>query len=1163
MMGGHPLDQEARDRALSPRENFHLEAPAGSGKTSVLLARFLTLLARVDAPEAMLALTFTRKAAGELRKRVMDLLWQRQDPGLHAPPWERRLLELAEQVFRHYSRQGAALQELLAPERLPIMTFHSFCAQLLRYAPQVAGVPLEFRLLEEDEARWLQQEALEEVRRRLAARSTGDASRQALVRRLVRLNNSWPRLAKELRDLLGRRDCLGEFLELALHSRDRDRYENLLAARFQRLLSPLLENLAGGLAASDLGRSWPDFWAEMQNSALPPQLPGATPEDLPHWQALAGVLLTQGGELRKSFTPKYGFPGDFKNTPWPGLIQELNPGIAEGLKQCRNLHPAAARPEEVAALQDLVILLGEALHVYEELCAQRQALDFIALEQAALRLLAVEDPSDLLLRLDRRLTHLLVDEFQDTSESQMTLLCRLLEGWQEEAGRTLMVVGDPKQSIYGWRQAKVRLFQESRQGLPCTGAGTFPLEPLLLTTNFRATRTLINWANRVFGETVMAGTTQEGVEFHAATPGPSAGDGELPRLALFLEEDKDAAREAEARWLAREAARAAAGLPDGEKIGVLLFARTHLRTYLRAFNDAGLAVKVKEGLKLADSLVVQHLHNLARALVRPQDDGAWAGALRGPWARVSLNLLTQVALTPGDLWPEKLRRFQDESLCPLDLGKIIEGLLTAQAHTGRRPLAEIIKNFLDEAKGWAGMAALAGPGALANARAYLDLLAAAEAGLPEATFTKADFNLPEAFQPPDPRALDAKVELLTVHGAKGLEFHQIFLPFLDWQPLKNESKTPPFLLEEIPGSRLHGLALARPYLREKQSSLYLLLRTLKERRLIEEARRVFYVAVTRARRGLVMSAVIKPDSKGQHRPPKNSPLGWLWEHYQPATLIPGAPTAWPEPEMRVELVSEVPVWVTTVPEARELPQPWDFQPEFLGYQLEFPSQLAEKPEPSTVSNQYAFAKELNVGANLVFALDVGRTPGSPLHKQQPFDQERALESCNDDTPRVRGEVTHRLMETVSKGGALPPVPAVAAALRQGGVAPEAAGRLAPEILAEVAACRRDPFLAGLLATASPSSRSEWLLEDHAGPGRIRRGQIDLLAYDGQDWWIVDYKTSRPEQEKDWDFFITGEVDKYRPQLLAYRQMAARFQKIPPESIRLALYFTGCQRAIEI
>jgi len=155
-----PVDQGQRERALSPHGSFHLEAPAGSGKTSVLLARFLTLLAQVEVPEELLALTFTRKAAGELRTRVMGLLWGKKKLGPEAMPWERRLQELADQVLWHFDCKKLPLQEILAPERLPIMTFHSFCAQLLRLAPQ-AGVPLDFKLLEENDAPWLQQEALE------------------------------------------------------------------------------------------------------------------------------------------------------------------------------------------------------------------------------------------------------------------------------------------------------------------------------------------------------------------------------------------------------------------------------------------------------------------------------------------------------------------------------------------------------------------------------------------------------------------------------------------------------------------------------------------------------------------------------------------------------------------------------------------------------------------------------------------------------------------------------------------------------------------------------------------------------------------------------------------------------------------------------------------
>ena len=140
------------------------------------------------------------------------------------------------------------------------------------------------------------------------------------------------------------------------------------------------------------------------------------------------------------------------------MIQELPDSLVQQLKQCRQLQPVGVQPEEAQALQDLVILLGESLSTYEKLCAQRQALDFIALEQATLRLLSQEDPGEILLRLDLKLQHLLVDEFQDTSQNQMELLCRLMAGWQAGEGRSLMVVGDPKQSIYGWRQAKPAAF---------------------------------------------------------------------------------------------------------------------------------------------------------------------------------------------------------------------------------------------------------------------------------------------------------------------------------------------------------------------------------------------------------------------------------------------------------------------------------------------------------------------------------------------------------------------------------------------------------------------------------------------------------------------------------------------------------------------------------
>jgi ATP-dependent helicase/nuclease subunit A len=1121
-----PADQTIRDQALDPKGGFHLEAPAGSGKTSVLLARFLTLLARVDTPEEMLALTFTRKAAGELRARVMALLWEWHDPGPDASLLDLQLHDLVQEVFR---KHGEETQLKLTPERLPIMTFHGFCAQLLKLAPQEAGVPLEFTLLEEDEDRWLKAEALEELRSRLTPRPRRDPVRQALVRRLVRLNNDWPRLARELRGLLTRRDRLGDFLELARVSRDAAAYQRLLEERFRMVLLPFLEDLGAGLVASALGKAWPQFWQELQGSSqgdlLPPHLPGARPTDLTGWQAVAEVLLTKQGEPRQQLTPRLGFPADLDQAVWSGLIRDLPETVLRSLKQCRDLTPSGASAAEAAALQDLVILVGEALGVYEELCARRGALDFVDLEAATLNLLQEDDPTEIMLRLDWRLQHILVDEFQDTSENQMHLLCRLMAGWQEGHGRTLMVVGDPKQSIYGWRQAKPRLFMASRQGLPCGPAAPLPLTPLWLTTNFRASRTLIAWANQVFADTIMR-TGAAGARFHRAEPRPGAPEGPAPHLALFTGESDSAARGLEARWLARQVAQALATLGEQETIGILLFTRKHLPLYLQALSDAGLAVRVREGLKLADSRTVAHLHNLARGLARPQDEVAWAAALRGPWGPQSFHTLARVAQTPGDLWPEKLRRLAGQDDCPGELLGLAAALMNAQTQVGRRPLADILTDWLDATGAWTGIAAWEGPPGVANARTYLDLLAAAEAGIPETTFIKADFTLQEAFQPPDPRAQASPVEILTVHGAKGLEFHQVFLPFLDWQPLRSEDHTPPFLLEEIPGRDRHGLALARPYSQEKQSSLYLLLRDLKNQRIVDEARRVFYVAVTRARQRLVMSGLAKLNNKGHWQISGDSPLAWLQQHYRQDLPPAGFSGSWPEPELPIELLTELQPLTGKTEESRELPPAWDFHPEVSPYQVIFPSQLATVQERAT-----------------------------HLEAESPEDGEAA---------RLRGEITHRVLETLARGGPLPDMTSLTAALRQAGLAAAAAAALAPQIQAELEACLADPFLAALLRPDLPGAASEWLLEDQMQPGAIRRGVIDRLAFDGHDWWLLDFKTSRPAAGEDWDAFLAQETEKYRPQLLAYREMAAKAKGIaPPEAIRLALYFTAYRKVVEV
>jgi ATP-dependent exoDNAse (exonuclease V) beta subunit len=889
------------------------------------------------------------------------------------------------------------------------------------------------------------------------------------------------------------------------------------------------------MEASGLGRQWPSFHASLSEAgaplaaALPPHLPGADASALPLWRQVAQALLTKDGTPRKSLDARAGYPKDFGKTPFASMIRELPEGAAQLLKEVQSLHLTPLSDAEVTALQDLVLILGEVLDVYRKSLEKQMAVDFIDLERAALKLLDTEDPSSLLLRLDLRLKHLLVDEVQDTSVNQRDLLCRLMTGWQGDPHRTFMVVGDPKQSIYGWRQARLRLFLEMREGLRCDAGVTLIPEPLLLSTNFRTSQALIDWVNQVFGKTVMADpAAMEGVAFHPAAPAPDAPPGEPPRLALFppTEGERESARQREARWLAGELRQAQDDLPPGEKIGVLLFSRTHLTTYLEAFQEAGVLAQVREGLRLGACPAAAHLHNLARALVHPADEAAWAGLLRAPWTAASLEVLRQVAQSAGTLWCEKLERYAAAPGVPPAVIALAAALAVVREQVGRLPLAEVLADFLLQVDGWPALAAAAGPGGVANARLYLDLLARAEAGLPELTLQQTDFAFQEAYQAADPRAQEAPVDILTVHGAKGLEFHTVFLPYLDWQPLRNASQLPPFLLEEIPGANTHGLALAPPYWEQSRGANYRLLQGLRDRRLVAEARRVFYVAATRAKARLVMSGVMGDNKKTSQGPPSgNSPLRWVWSHYhRDGNQDRIGPGLWKDPDVCVE-VGPTPSSNPRPPtRLAETPPPLLFGPEPAPYRLVFPSQL---------------------------------TPGPlPEEEKRPPD-----ETAPDSFARARGEVIHALLETLSLDEPLPDAAGVAAALRRVGVPEDFAQDAAPHLLAEVRACRDDPFLKDLLKSSWPAARSEWLLED-GSTGEVRRGVIDRLVFNGQEWWLVDYKTSRPPAGQDWDDFLAREQEKYRPQLSAYREMAARVLGLAdPGEIRLLLYFTACQRAV--
>ena len=1119
----NPLpDEKTRNRALDIRRSFHLEAPAGSGKTWLLTSRFLRLLAEIDHPHEIVALTFTNKAAGEMRQRIHHFLRLTAKGEAPQYPHEQILLEAAASA-----RERHPAHRLQAPDALRIMTFHGFCLHLVQRAPLEASVPPGSKVMPDEEQQQLRTQVAASTIQDLLHRPSGDPLRMAVENRLLRLNNNWLALREELADLLAKRDLLDDLLSLMGHHPDQKQLEEILTGRLEHLLNFRLDKCRAAFESTSLGSHWPSFVGHLQEygaeaaDRLSKVLPPAEWSKLGNWQNLATALTTLDGKPRKRLGPATGFYKGFSNTTWAERIQELSPESLRHLQDIKGLPLLADGITNLDTLYDLVLVVGEALNRYQSICRQRRLLDYVELEQAALRLFDQESPTDLQLFLDRKIQHLLVDEFQDTSRSQWLLLQHLCGGWQVDSGRTLFVVGDPKQSIYAFRKAEVSLFLEAAKGLPLPGLDLFPLESLRLSANFRSHPRLVEWNNKIFAQTIMNEADEEADEvvYVAAealvTPTPD----QLSLNLFSSENEADDLREAEATWLGKAVLRELGHLSEGENIGILLFARTHLTCYLKGLQDAGVAVRVQEGAPLLLQREVLYLRQIAHALVRPQDDLAWASLLRAPWSRLTLNQFVQVASQPEASWLYKIKTVKKDMSIT---AKVWQAMTEARQRLARDGLAELVENVWVELDGPAAVASSGSTASVANCRTYLDLLAQAEQGLPEDTLVKSEMLLQNVYAPPDPGAASSPVELMTVHRAKGLEFDVVFLPFSDWNPLSGGLLSqPPYLVEKLPGSRgEHLIGMAPDRRREKTAGLYRLLRDMGNKKKLAEAKRIFYVAVTRARRSLYMSGVVGKRDK-ELSPQKDSPLRWLCTHHR--LKLSEKQQLMAEINHHLDLHFNplvTPEILHEKPRVQVLPEPLPFSPEPLPYATLAPSQMTDWGHANA-------------------------------------------EQKGDPNGRARGAVTHRLIEHLSRGRPLPEAVVLVAALISEGISQTAAEPLANEILKEVQLCHQEDFFSWLLKQNHLQALSEWSLEDLPGADKIRTGTVDRLVFDGTHWWVVDYKTSRPVGGESVDSFLEREASLYRPQLQAYGEMVANYFKVDSRAIRTVLYFTALQRKVEL
>lgn len=835
-------DQPIRHEVTAPDASFIVQAPAGSGKTTLLVSRYLRLLALVNQPEEILAITFTRKAAHEMKTRILAELAQGESEG-------------AKEALDRSRLMNWDLE--LNPQRLKIQTIDSFAYSLVQRMPYESQLSLDYQRL--DDATEIYDDATaqliglvfsdtafaDDIATILSLLDNNYIAALGMLSAMLSKRQHWIAPIRAIMTQITAQKGSDQFLKDLSDTREKYIRSVIEAARMQ--LPDELYKQYGSIchsAAQYLEYDFNEF---------------STPKD---WRFLARTLVTQAGTLRKTVTKRNGFPpgSAAKDLCLDAIEKTRQLGLEVTLARLFHLPDAEIPDAHSESLESLVVVLTTLLEQLNQIFRQREIIDFTELAFAAQRALARDElPTNLALALDYRISHILIDEYQDTSQAQFDLLERVMDSWTPDSGNTFFAVGDPMQSIYGFRDADLKLFQDTY----ANGLRAVPIQPRQLSSNFRSSETIVNWINRVFRLVFgnINDSTVGAVAYADSTPTREPEGGVQMTLCL---NDPDALEEA--RQVAKHISKTVAEFPR-DSVGLLVQRRTNLPTFFQALRDEGLKWRGVEIVPLANAPVVRDLFSLVQALNDDRDRLAWLSVLRSPLCGLSLRDLEVVAAC--ETGTNMLDCSELSALGNRLLARVTGALLEARSdsHMTLRSQVERLWYRLG------GNDAYQDEDTLINAERFLTLLEAS---------TRGEIRMDELWHRIESEYAtevgdSADVEIMTIHKAKGLEFDHVILPDLNRGP-RTDTRG---LLQWQTWNEELVLALN---LAGEQDSLFDWLLKEDSLRNANELKRLLYVAATRARKSLAVFGSF-PDDKQKPKP--NSLLALLEPVLHEAQFVAG------------------------------------------------------------------------------------------------------------------------------------------------------------------------------------------------------------------------------------------------------------------------------------
>ncbi|MQR01876.1 UvrD-helicase domain-containing protein [Glaciimonas soli] len=797
-MNGAPVEaQDFTNAACDPHHSVVVEACAGSGKTWLLVARMLRLLLAGAAPSELLAITFTRKAAQEMRERLLELL---HDLALQPEQNARQLLlerGIGSRDIAATMPAARCLYErvLASPHSLSIDTFHSWFARLLQIAPLSSGVPHGYSLTEKtgellaDAYRRFMQQLHQkdnaEIKQAMVSlyEQVGDFSARKLLDAFISKRAEWWAATQSdadqplqwLIELCG--DDVTVDARLSVWANDG------LAARIKNIAWLLGK---GSASNQESGTSIEKAYSD-----------GAAIEN---FDALWNAFFTGAGEPRKIRKTKDLLKALETNIGADGerVFDEEFKEICEAFSRLRR----RSFERNVLALNQHLFIAGNAyLETYQTIKAEQRVLDFADLEWQAYRLLTnPESAAYVQSRLDTRYKHILLDEFQDTNPLQWSIVRAWLNAYGEDADQpSVFVVGDPKQSIYRFRRAEPRVFMAARDILQQQGATV-----LRANQTRRNARGIIDVLNASFTvNPLFSAQTTLGEDGGAvwrlplitqSEPAPSAEQsaeqtGRNP-LTTARDEEEDARRLDEGHAIARALmeVRRTLRVKDGggtraadwSDIMLLVKKRTHLNAYEAALRDAQIPFMSDRRGGLLESLEISDLIALLTFLIMPDDARALAHILKSPIFSAGDDDLILLAQRDEHGWWPRLQALAQEDCASEALQRAVILLRQWLKLAPRIAVHDLLDVMLHQGQlleRYAQVATeLTRDQATGNIQAFVELALNMDAGrypsLPKFIDALRTLQNNAENDAPDEASITAAtdaVRILTVHSAKGLE----------------------------------------------------------------------------------------------------------------------------------------------------------------------------------------------------------------------------------------------------------------------------------------------------------------------------------------------------------------------------------------------------------